>query len=39
MWHQKCIVENDIMFRLITAKLIVLQIFQYIIVLHVEWYE
>ena len=39
VWHQKCITKNDIMTRLIIAKLIVLQIFNYIIVLHVQWYE
>ena len=39
MWHQKCITKNDIMTRLIIAKLIVLQIFNYIIVLFVELYE
>ena len=39
MWHQKSITENDIIIRLIIAKLIVLQIFYYIIVSHVQWYE
>ena len=39
MWHQKCIIENDIMSRLIIAELIVLQTFCYIIVLFVQLYE
>ena len=39
MWHQKCVTKNDIMIKLIIAKLIVLQIFCYIIVLFVQLYE
>ena len=39
MWHQRCIVWDDIISRLIIAKLIALQIFNYIIVLLVQLYE
>ena len=36
MWHQRCITEDSIISRLITAELIVLQTLHYIIVSHTQ---